>query len=55
MAGITTGLEKGRALRSGVVIVEIGLSLMLLVGSGLMLRSFIALRAIDPGFAAQVF
>lgn len=51
MAGSTAGLERGRALRSGVVVAEIALSLMLLVGSGLMLRSFIALRAIDPGFA----
>ena len=53
MAGTTTGLEKGRALRSGVVIGEIALSLMLLVGSGLMLRSFVALRGMDPGFAPR--
>jgi putative ABC transport system permease protein len=52
MAGSTAGLEKGRFLRSGVVVGEIALSLMLLVGSGLMLRSFIALRAVDPGFVA---
>jgi predicted permease len=52
MAGSTAGLEKGRVLRASVVVGEIALSLMLLVGSGLMLRSFIALRAIDPGFVA---
>ncbi len=53
MTGSTAGLEKGRALRAGVVVGEIALSLMLLVGSGLMLRSFIALRTTDPGFTAS--
>jgi hypothetical protein len=38
-SGRTTELGAGRALRSGVVIVEVALAFVLLVGSGLMLRS----------------
>jgi putative ABC transport system permease protein len=47
--GSTAGRGRHR-LRSGLVIVQVALSLMLLIGSGLMLRSFQAMRAIDPGF-----
>jgi putative ABC transport system permease protein len=36
--------------RSALMIAEIALSMMLLVGSGLLLRSFAALRAVDVGF-----
>jgi predicted permease len=36
--------------RSLLVVTEFALSLMLLVGAGLMLRTFVALQAIDPGF-----
>ena len=53
----TTGrnslLGAGRSLRNGVVIAEIALSFALLTGAGLMLRSFIALQKIDPGFVAH--
>lgn len=45
----TTGRERHRA-RSGLVIGQVALALVLLVGSGLMLRSFVALRDVDPGF-----
>jgi predicted permease len=45
----TTGRERHRA-RSTLAVVQIALALMLLVGSGLMLRSFVALRNVDPGF-----
>ena len=39
----------GKYLRQGVVIAEVTLSFVLLIGSGLMLRSFVALEHVDPG------
>jgi putative ABC transport system permease protein len=47
--GATGGRERHR-LRNGLVISQVALALVLLIGSGLMLRSFMALRAVDPGF-----
>ncbi len=47
--GATAGRDRHR-LRSGLVVAQVALSLVLLIGSGLMLRSFQALRSIDPGF-----
>jgi len=41
--------ERHRA-RSTLVIVQVALALVLLVGSGLMIRTFQALRRVDPGF-----
>jgi predicted permease len=44
------GRASGRRLRSSVVMAEVALSFVLLVGSGLMLRSFLALERTDPGY-----
>jgi predicted permease len=48
----SAGSEQSR-LRSGLVIAEVGLSLALLVGAGLLFRSFLAMRAIDTGVVAE--
>jgi predicted permease len=50
VGGRSAGLHGGRRLRHGVVVTEVALSFILLVGAGLMLRSFVALGRIDPGF-----
>src|SRR5262247_1301955 len=49
-SGRTGGLVGGRRLRNIVVVTEVALSFVLLIGSGLMIRSFIALQRIDPGY-----
>jgi len=49
-SGRTSGLGAGRILRGGVVVAEVALSFVLLIGSGLMFRSFLALQHIDPGY-----
>jgi predicted permease len=40
-------------LRNSLVVTQMALALVLLVGSGLMFRSFQALRSVDPGFEAE--
>jgi predicted permease len=47
-----TGREHQRALR-GLVVLEIALSLVLLIGAGLVLRAFTNLLGLDPGFDAS--
>ena len=49
-SGRTAGLGGGRLLRNGVVVAEVALSFVLLIGSGLMIRSFVELQRIHPGF-----
>ncbi len=45
-----TSGARGARLRSLFVIAEMALALVLLVGAGLMIRSFLRLQATDPGF-----
>nr|MDQ3419319.1 ADOP family duplicated permease [Acidobacteriota bacterium] len=49
-AGRSGGLASGGWMRTTVVTLEVALSFVLLVGSGLMIRSFIELQRAAPGF-----
>lgn len=52
--GGRTAAAGGRhTLRSMLVVFELALALVVLVGTGLMLRSFQNLQAVDPGFRTQ--
>jgi predicted permease len=42
--------DGGNRLRHGLVVAEVALAMMLVVGGGLMTRSFVALLRVDPGF-----
>ncbi len=48
---VTSG--SGIRYRSGLVVLQVALSLILLVGSGLLIRSFARLRGVDPGFRVK--
>jgi putative ABC transport system permease protein len=48
---VTTNLQ-GQRVRSGLVIMETALALVLLSGAGLLLKSFLVMRSAGPGFDA---
>ncbi len=48
-----TGTGSGRLLRELMVVVQIALAIVLLVGAGLMVRSFQRLSEVDPGFRQE--
>jgi putative ABC transport system permease protein len=49
-AGRSPALGHGHFLRSAVAIAEVALSFLLLAGSGLLFRTFLTLRRVDPGY-----
>lgn len=51
--GSHSGGVRGNKLRTGLVVGEVALSLVLLVGTGLMFRTFSQLQAVSPGFEAD--
>ncbi len=51
--GGRTGIGGGQRLRSCVVVSQLALTLVLLVGAGLMARSFLRLLEQDPGFRIE--
>ena len=50
--GTSAGAERHR-MRSGFVISEIALALLLLTGAGLLIKGFWRMRSVDPGFDAE--
>jgi putative ABC transport system permease protein len=49
-SGARTTDARGQHFQSGLVVAQVAVSVILLVGSGLLLKSFATLRAVDPGF-----
>src|SRR5580658_7955311 len=49
-SGRTTAGRGRQVLRSGLVVAQVAVSFVLLIGAGLMLRSFIKLTEVNPGF-----
>ena len=49
----TTAGRRSRGLRQALVVAEIALCLLMLVGAGLLIQTFMKLRAVDPGFDAD--
>ena len=48
--GAAIGGRRGRGSRHNLVVAEVALAVVLVVGAGLLLKSFVRLRAVDPGF-----
>jgi predicted permease len=51
--GAWTSVGGGTRFRGRLVVGQVAISVVLLVGSGLLLRSFASVRATDPGFDAE--
>lgn len=53
MGAARSGNVAGRRMQNAVIVGEIALATLLLVGAGLLVRSFARLNAVDPGFDAE--
>lgn len=57
LAAVVSGSQRGgtsdpsqQRVRHALIVVQVSLAFVLLIGSGLMMRTFIALMSVDPGF-----
>jgi len=49
-SGRVAGEKKGRRLRSTLIVIEVAVTLVLLIGAGLAIKSFVKLRQVNLGF-----
>ena len=49
----TSSTRKHQRLRAGMVVVQVAVSFVLLIGAGLMMRSFVRLQNVNPGFSSD--